>query len=191
MHVHFLGMVGTWTSMKNGRVILFFLSQTSPHYDSDSRIILPRWTPLKKNGAIKLDVAFHVQVQCIYVIVLLLNYKWWSYGSYMYNYLCNQCLSPLKLFESRSWRGVLDATLCDKVCQFFVTGPWFSPDTPVFSTNKTYRHDKTEIWLKVVLNTLKYRSSLSSGIVVFNLHEIRDQIGSKLHRSMFLAISFL
>jgi len=21
----------------------------------------------------------------------------WSYGSWMYNYLCNQCLSPLKL----------------------------------------------------------------------------------------------
>jgi len=33
-----------------------------------------------------------------------------------YNYLCNQCLSPLKLcceFESRSWRSVLDTTLCD------------------------------------------------------------------------------
>ena len=26
----------------------------------------------------------------------------------------NQCLSPIKL---RSWRGVLDTTLCDKVCQ--------------------------------------------------------------------------
>jgi hypothetical protein len=38
----------------------------------------------------------------------------WSYGSWIYNYLCNQCLSPLKL-EPRSWRGVLDTTLCDKV----------------------------------------------------------------------------
>jgi len=25
----------------------------------------------------------------------------WSYGSWIHNYLCNQCLSPLK-FESRS-----------------------------------------------------------------------------------------
>jgi hypothetical protein len=33
--------------------------------------------------------------------------------------LCNQCLSPLKLwFESLSWRGVLDTTLCDKFCQW-------------------------------------------------------------------------
>jgi hypothetical protein len=29
----------------------------------------------------------------------------WSYGSRIYNYLCNQCLSPL-MFESRSGRGV-------------------------------------------------------------------------------------
>jgi len=35
------------------------------------------------------------------------------------------------------------------------TGPWFSPGTPVSSTNKTDRHDITEILLKVVLNTIK------------------------------------
>jgi hypothetical protein len=29
-----------------------------------------------------------------------------------------------------SWRGVLDTTSCDQVCQ------WCFPDTPVFSTNK-------------------------------------------------------
>jgi hypothetical protein len=35
-----------------------------------------------------------------------------------------------------------------------VTGQWFSPDTPVSSTNKTDRHDRTEILLKVALNTI-------------------------------------
>jgi hypothetical protein len=35
-----------------------------------------------------------------------------------------------------------------------VTGWWFSPDTPVSSTNKTDRHDITEILLKVALNTI-------------------------------------
>jgi hypothetical protein len=35
-----------------------------------------------------------------------------------------------------------------------VAGRWFSPSTPVFSTNKTDRHDITEILLKVVLNTI-------------------------------------
>ena len=35
--------------------------------------------------------------------------------------------------------------LCDKVCQWLGTGLWFSPGTPVSSTNKTDRHDITEI----------------------------------------------
>jgi hypothetical protein len=37
--------------------------------------------------------------------------------TWIYNYLCNQCPSPL-MFESRSWRGVLDTTLCDEVWQW-------------------------------------------------------------------------
>jgi hypothetical protein len=36
-----------------------------------------------------------------------------------------------------------------------VTGRWFSPGTPVSSTNKTDHHNKTEILLKVALNTIK------------------------------------
>ena len=50
--------------------------------------------------------------------------------------------------------NVLDATLCDNVCQLLATGRWFSTATLVFSTNKTHRHDKAEILLKVVLNTI-------------------------------------
>jgi hypothetical protein len=48
-------------------------------------------------------------------------------------------LSTCCEFESRSWRGVLDTTLCDKVCQWLAMGPWFSQGTPVSSTNKTSR----------------------------------------------------
>ena len=58
-------------------------------------------------------------------------------------------------FEPRSWRGVLDTTLCDKVCQWLAAGWWFSPGTPVSSTNKIDRHDITEILLKVALDTIK------------------------------------
>ena len=44
--------------------------------------------------------------------------------------------------------------LCDKVCQWFATGLWvFFPGTHVSSTNKTDRHDITEILLEVALNT--------------------------------------
>jgi hypothetical protein len=45
-------------------------------------------------------------------------------------------------------------TLCDKVCQWLATCRCFSPGTPVCSTNKTDRHDITEILLKVALNTI-------------------------------------
>ena len=46
-----------------------------------------------------------------------------------------------------------------KSCEFeprklFATGRWFSSGTPVSSTNKTDRHDMTEILLKVALSTI-------------------------------------
>jgi hypothetical protein len=79
----------------------------------------------------------------------------WYTCSWIYNYLWNQCLSPLTLWV-RMWlrRGVLDTTLCDKVCQWLAAGQWFSPDTPVSFTNKTDHHDIAVILLKVALNTV-------------------------------------
>jgi hypothetical protein len=50
-------------------------------------------------------------------------------------------------FESCSWRDLLNTTLCDKVCQWLAAGWWFSPGTPTSSTNKTDRHNITEILL--------------------------------------------
>jgi len=45
------------------------------------------------------------------------NQRWpswsWSYGSWIYNYLCNQCLSPLKLcfqmpfMERCTWYNIM------------------------------------------------------------------------------------
>ena len=49
---------------------------------------------------------------------------------------------------------MLDTTLYDKVCQWLATGLWFSPGTPVSSTNKTDHHDIAEILLKVGLITI-------------------------------------
>jgi hypothetical protein len=34
-------------------------------------------------------------------------------------------------FEPHSWRGVLDTTLCDKVCQWLATGLWISLGFPI------------------------------------------------------------
>jgi hypothetical protein len=47
-------------------------------------------------------------------------------------------------------RGVLNATLCDTVCQWLAACWWFSPGRPVSSTNKI------EILLKVTLNTITF-----------------------------------
>ena len=38
-----------------------------------------------------------------------------------------------------------------KICQWLATGQWFSQGTPVFSTNKTDRHNITEILLYKVI----------------------------------------
>jgi hypothetical protein len=79
----------------------------------------------------------------------------WSHGSWIYNYLCNQCLSPLMLWVRISIRAMC-TTWWDKVCQWLATGRWFSPGPPFSSTNKTDRHNITElISLKVALNTIK------------------------------------
>ena len=70
-----------------------------------------------------------------------------NYASSTYHPLSLWARIPLRL-------GVLDTTLCDEVCQCLAVGRWFSPCTPVSSTNKTERHDITEILFKVALNTI-------------------------------------
>jgi hypothetical protein len=61
--------------------------------------------------------------------------------SWIYTYLCNQCLSPLMLWVRISIRARC-ATLCDKICQWLSTGWCFLP--PI----KTDHHDIAEIVLK-------------------------------------------
>ena len=50
-------------------------------------------------------------------------------------------------FESSSWRGVLDTTLCGKVW-LLAACLWFSPGPPVSSINKYDHHDIAEIYKK-------------------------------------------
>jgi hypothetical protein len=54
------------------------------------------------------------------------QFYWWR-KLWIYNYLCNQCLSPLKMWvRTPLRRDVLDTTLCGKVCQWLATSRWFS-----------------------------------------------------------------
>ena len=73
----------------------------------------------------------------------------WSYGIWIYIsvYYHLSCV-----FKACSWRGVLDTTVCDKVCQWLAAGRWFSPCT--LSTKKTYRCDIIGILLKMALRTI-------------------------------------
>ena len=89
----------------------------------------------------------------------------WSCGRWIYNYLCKQCLSPL--MRVRISIRARCTTLCDKVCQSLATGRWFSPGTPVSSTNKSDCHDIAVILLKlqkVALNIIKqtYKQNVNS-----------------------------
>jgi hypothetical protein len=72
----------------------------------------------------------------------------WSYNNWIYNYLCNQCISPLMLWFRRISIRARCTIVCGKVCKWLATGQWFSPGPPVSSTNKTDRDDITEILLK-------------------------------------------
>ena len=93
----------------------------------------------------------------------------WSYGSWVYNCICHQCQSPLNLWvQIPLMAGVLDTTLCNKVCQWLATGLWFSPGS---STYKTDCHNITEIMLKVALTiTLTLPLFFSAKFIFFLRH---------------------
>jgi hypothetical protein len=83
---------------------------------------------------------------------LALHLRWmgpswpWSYGSLIYYYLCNQCLSPL-MWIRISIRARC-TTLCDRDCQWLATGQWFPPPINLTANDIT-------LLLKVALNTIK------------------------------------
>jgi hypothetical protein len=52
-----------------------------------------------------------------------------------------------------------------------MAGQWFSPGTPVSSSNKTDSHDITEILLKVALNTMTYRTFARDKSSMTNTHK--------------------
>ena len=153
--------------MCNQSVNQFYLFIFSSHYDETSilrMIIFEFRFPVYVFGKLTYSISWmkltekhtlHHSVIChwycfVYLIVLVR-------GRYcMVVWLTTTCAISVygRKFESRPWRGVLDTTLCGKICQLLASGRWFPPGTPVFSTNKTDRHDIAEILLKVALNPI-------------------------------------
>ena len=133
--------------------VIFFI-----HYHKHIRSNFLWAIPLKR----KLSTRKAVKKLTYTTITGLSSPKW--YGSWIYNYLCSWCLSPLMWI--RLPLRARSETLCDKLCQWLAPSRWFSLGLLVSSTNKTDRHDITEIFLKVALNTitpnpLTQQSSLS------------------------------
>ena len=97
----------------------------------------------------------------------------WSYGSWIYHSLYNQCISPLKL-----WSRILeDCTWYNFM--WFATGRWFSRGTPVSSINKTNCHNITEIILKVALSTINQAKLVSW---YFDFYILLENISCNFHR---------
>ena len=72
------------------------------------------------------NICTFVSIFMQYHIPCLIKGWLWSYG-WIYNYLCNRCISPLILqIQIQLRRGVLDTT-CDKVCQSLAAGLWVFP----------------------------------------------------------------
>jgi hypothetical protein len=147
VHIYWCQSIIIRTIVRENCKVLF---STLSHTDHFSTIKMkPKW---------KFTMKWHVIKQCILcqcLIIYFMTYKCWtsqvqehsilmllffsshcsaslgpSYGGWIYNYICNQCISPL--------------TLCDKVFQWLATGQWFYPGTLVSSTNKTGPHEITE-----------------------------------------------
>ena len=133
-----------------------------------------------------------------FIFLAIKKRLWWSWSCWIYNYLCNQWLSPLMLWVRIPLRrGVFDITLCDKVCQWFTGGQWFSPGTPVSSTNKADHHDITEILLKVALNTINHHKQAiknscpifqTSSLLVFHVFMMVDLLNKIYYSALNLCL---
>ena len=78
--------------------------------------------------------------------------------SWIYHYMYNQCLSPLKLWVQIPSRwGLLDTTLCYNVCQWLAAGRVLS-----FLHLLKWCHDITAILLKVAINTITFNPFISN-----------------------------
>ena len=95
-------------------------------------LILPKYPLLH---ICKTLVSINIVIQICCSVTLYLGAVVIVIWTWIYNYLYNQCLSPLTLWVRISIRARC-TTLCDKLCQLLATGLWFSPGTPVSFTIK-------------------------------------------------------
>ena len=91
------------------------------------------------------------------------------------------------LFKEVLTRATLFTLNCDKVCPWLAAGLWFSPGTPVTSTNKTDHYDIAETLLKVALNTITITPSsldISRDIILYENNVDHGKISDKYMASI-------
>ena len=108
----------------------------------------------------------------------------YSFLSTCFGHKFNKSKTPIQLPSSILWtHGMCFMTCLDcemflglwiygevysiKRYQWFAASQWFSPGTPVSSTNKTDCHDINEILLKVVLNTITLTLTIECMCFIF------------------------
>jgi hypothetical protein len=109
-----------------------------------------------KNQIIKSPLPLALQHACTLTRTILIYYSWGHHDREIVGFMptCAICLSTLKLgvripiMARCTWSN----NMWYKICQWLAAGLWFSLCTPASFTNKTDRHDITEILLKVALN---------------------------------------
>ena len=114
-----------------------------------------------------------------------------SYGSWIYNYLCNPYLSLLNCeFEPCLWRSVLDTTLCDKVCQWLATChssvvfSWYSSFLYQYSWNIVESGVNTINQPTIYLITYVFHSIITENVFILTRQRygLTPDIGAHLYR---------
>ena len=131
-------------------------------------LILDIFSPLKAEMKIVSSTNnFHIilfllflNIWCLGAVVPVI------YGSWIYNYLCNQCLSPLMLWVRISIRARC-TTLCDTVCQWLAAGRWFPPGPPVSSTKKKLSPRYNWNIVESGVNTNKQTYDLNTNLFIY------------------------
>ena len=90
------------------------------------------------------------------------------------------CITNESEFERGSWRGVLDTTQCDKVCEWLMTGWWIPLGTLAFNSSCLYIFWKKYIhiycyWCYCIFNLpshFHFNSGIFNDIYFFKLLSI-------------------
>jgi len=132
-------------------MVLFPSVYQSPHMMLFFTIMIPAVTKLCCFRMIYIHFIVEVIFSCFFYTFLYYvvgtSWSWW-YGSWINNYLCNQCLSSTRL-----WGRNPLITRCTRYNIMWKSLSVSCCRSAISSTNTTDLHDITATLLKVVLNT--------------------------------------